>query len=455
MADCFETIIGLSDRDCNCFAAGRPDTPTEGVVNRTQWTYQKFTAPEAPPDPYTLTVTYDLPTGGSQEAGIQLFVGGQLLSLGDDYTVSGARQLTISTPVPGQTYQVYYLANVPTAVGIPAYSESDSGLYITDLLPEEEVAALAACDETLWDLFAKARDIAIKEFRSALNTTIARRFSPKLPAFRGSIGETTGDYLTTTDAFAGVRIRTNAMKSGYLKISRIMALFQKSGTVTVTIYDQHGTVVVPAFAITTAAGGKAITEVNITLPLLGDFQAEQDYFVVYTYDPDNKPRQNKITCSCNKTFTPTLSADGYSAHDRRRGQPRYTGAQAWHNFVMVGGWTGDSVADFSDAPDAVTPYLNGLVLDVEIGCDMSAGLCALVETFGANEHAMSAAMAIQRKAAAWLVNRRYTSSAPTRAGAVNREELMNAARRWEAEYSEIVNYCFECVPRLRTAGIIS
>lgn len=463
--------MGLSDRDCDCFSDGRPDTATTASQNRLTWTFQKFTAPDSPPDPYALTVTYDLPTGAAQEAGIQLFSGGQLLTLDTDFSVSGAKEITVTTPVPGQVYQIYYLASVPETVSIPAYTESDSGLYLTDLLPEEEVAALAGCDKTLWDMYQKAREIAIKEFKAALNTTIARRYQPKLPAFRGSIGETTGDYLTAATDYAGVRIRTNGMRSGYLKITRIMALFQATGSVTVTIYDRSGTVVVPAFSIATSAGGKAITTVDINLPLLGDFQSQQDYFLVYEYDAANKPRQNKIACACNRNFSPTLSASaftplGYDAHDRRRGQPRHTGGQAWHNYIMLGGWTGDSVSDFSDAPDTVTQYLNGLVLDIEIGCDMTAGLCGMVESFGANEYAMSAAMAIQRRAAAWLVNRRYSSSLPNRANAVNRDELLAQARKWEAEYAEIVSYlsanipesahdCYECVPRVRTGSILS
>lgn len=469
MADCFSNIVGLSDRDCDCFSTGRPDAPVSSTVNRQSWQYQKFTAPDAPPDPYTLTTTYDLPE--DEEAHVQLFAGGALQAAGVDFTVTGARQITITTPIPGQVYQIYYLATAAVETDTPAYSESASGLFITDLLPEEEVAALAGCDKTLWDMMTKARSIAVKEFQAAMNTTLARRYKPKFPTFSGNIGESKGtDYLGAGSTYAGLRIRTNGMRSGYLKIKRILSLFEATGSVNVTLYNVHGTVVVPSFSITTAAGGRVANSVSIDLPLLGDFEAEQDYFLVFEYDAANRPKLNKINCGCSRAFSPTLSVSTYTpqGHDPYQvsGKYRYTGANAWHNFLMIGGWQGDSVANFYDAPDTVTQYMNGLCLEVEIGCDIVEGLCAMVSTFGANEYAMSVATAIQRKAAAWLLDRRLSSSLPNRASAVNRDQLTANVRKWEGEFAEIVAYlsanipatghdCFECIPRVRTGQILS
>ena len=468
MTDCFQTVIGLSDRDCDCFEAGRPDAPVNSTETRSDWDYLKDIAPESPGDPYTITTPYDLPENHDRH--IQLFAGGQLQSNEVDFTVTGQKEITVSMPIPLQVYQLYYLANIPTSVSTPAYSESDSGLFITDLLPEEEIAALASCDQTLWDLMSKARSVAIKEFRAALNTTLARRYQAKYPTFSGNIGEAkASDYLSTGSAFAGIRIRTNGMRSGYLKISRILAMFEATGTVNVTIYDGLGTVAVPSFPISTVAGGKSYTSVDITLPLLGDFQHEQDYFLAYSYDGANRPRLNKTYCGCDRAFSPvtdvnTFTPEGYDPHfDTGRNQ--YRGRYAWHNFIMLGGWEGDSVADFSDAPDQVTEYMNGLCLEIEVGCDMAQGLCGMVQAFGSNQYAMSVATAIQRRSAAYLIARRLNSSQPNRANAVNREHLVKTVGQWEGEYAEIVQWlsqnlpatsldCFECQPRVRRGAIL-
>jgi hypothetical protein len=132
---------------------------------------------------------------------------------------------------------------------------------------------------------------------------------------------------------------------------------------------------------------------------------------------------------------------------------------------MIGGWEGDIAAGQTEIPAQATEYLNGMSLEVEAGCDMSAGLCGMVETFGANPFAMGVATAIQRRAAAILMRKRLSSSQPNRNNAVNREGIEKEVRTWEAEYLEVINYlssnmpetandCLECKPRVRTGGIL-
>ena len=456
--NCFETIIGLSDRDCNCWADGRPETESVSIEGRLSWAYVRAVCQDPAPDPFTIATEFNLPD--NMAAKCQVFAGGQLLDPNTDYTKSADKEITITLPEPGQTYQVYYQATVPTALSTPAYNVSKSGLFITDLMPEEEIHGLQSCDKTIWDLYTKARQTAIKDFQAALNATMSSRYKAKAPAWRGYIGESKGStYLTTASQYVGVRIRTNGMRSGYLKITRILAMFSATGTVTATVYDQHGNVVAPAFSIDTLGGKQCITDVNLSLPLLGDFQQEQDYFLVYEYDANNRPKLNEINCGCDgwRPFRDVNNFPSGTIHPGHRG---------WHNFALVGGWTGDSVSDFSSAPDVVSEYMNGVCLEVELGCDMAAGLCGMVDTFGANPFAMSVATAIQRKAAAWLVRRRLGTSLPNRNNMVNREDLGKLAQAWEAEYLEILNYlannapetasdCFECKPRVRTGAILS
>jgi len=109
--------------------------------------------------------------------------------------------------------------------------------------------------------------------------------------------------------------------------------------------------------------------------------------------------------------------------------------------------------------------MNGLSLDIEVGCDLAQGLCASLGNFDGNPWAMPAATAILNKAAAWLVQQRLNSSRPNRANAVNKEDLRQQARKWEADYAEIVQYlssnitpdtndCLECGARLKTKSIL-
>lgn len=472
MADCFQTIIGLSDRDCDCFATGRPEGDEATLAeNRLLWQSQKFTCPDTPPDPYTITATYSLPAD-TTIVSLQLFGGGQLLEEGLDFEVTGDKTINITTPVPGQTYQLLYQAITPTTVSVPAYSESLSGLFITDLLPEEEIKGLEGCDKTIWDVITKARETAIKDFKATLNATMANRYKVRHGTFKGFIGsDKNAGTLTTAMDYAGIRIRTAGMRSGYLKITRIMTMFSAVGTITATVYkarimdEETGEtdleVVVPAFVLNTA-NGPAINAVNIELPLLGDFSDTQDYLLAYAYNPANAPRLNKLycqPCSQNAYMPIDYNANNYPS------RKEYPAKIAWHNFFLIGGWEGDIAGGQTEIPAQATEYLNGLSLEVEAGCDMSAGLCGMVETFGSNPFSMSVATAIQRRSAAILMRKRLASSQPNRSNAVNREGVEKELRTWEAEYSEIINYlatnapetandCLECKPRVRTGAIL-
>lgn len=355
------------------------------------------------------------------------------------------------------------------------YSDSLSGLFITDLLPEEEIAALAKCDMTLWDLLEWARATAIKDFRATLNATMQTRYKLKYNTFKGFLGEDKGaSTLTTTKTQAGVRIRTAGIRSGYLKITRIMAMFQLTGTIDLTVYK--GRVIdrdtgemeleeaVAAFPIDTTANGRAVTTLDtpILLPLLDDFAQEQDYLITYDYSGSNKPKLNELVCGCNSSsFTVSRNVDTFLNIQNKD----YGGKYAWHNFITLGGWEGDIVSGETTAPAEVGMYMNGLSLEVEAGCDTASGLCGMVETFGANPYAMSIATAIQRRAVALLMRKRLSSSLPNRANAVNREGVEKELRTWEGEYAEIMNYlsnnmpetsndCLECKPRVRMGAIL-
>ena len=460
---CFDTIIGLSSRDCNCFDTGRPEGAEEQLTTFGRWEYETFACPEDQVGNWAITTAYTLPTNIAEKA--QLFAAGSLLNAGPDFERTNATTITVLTPVPGAVYQLWYEARITTYETIPAYNVSKSGLYLADLLPEEDLVGLQSCDETIWTLYQKARTIAIKQFTADLNIALQRRFRTRVGHWAGWIGDKSGSTrLSTSAQYAGLRIRTNGMRSGFLKISGISTFFQQAGTLAIMIYDGDGNVVTPSFNVSTATGTKATTAVDITLPLLDDGASTQDYFLVYEYDSNNKGSLNKVACGCGgDNFKPTFNVDTYQLSGR---QMPAGSKHAWHNYVTIGGWEGDSVSDFSDAPAEMSQYMNGLVLKVEVGCDLAAGLCSMVEGFGSNPYAMSAATAIQLYAAEWLVRRRLTSPQPNRNNAVNREALEAEANRWAGQYAEIMTYlsanvpetandCLECKPKMQMKGILT
>lgn len=461
--NCFDEVVGLSRRDCNCYEDGRPEGETDTLAFLSRWIWEKFDAPDTPADPYVLTTEYDLPEEITGKT-LVLYADGQLLNPAVDFEKTDDRELTITTPVGGATYQLWYKASISATVSMPAYNRSLSGLYIADLIPEEMMAGLYSCDGTIWAMYEQAKQIAIREFIAALNTNLMRRNRQRFNTWAGFLGEAKGtERLDTTKQYAGLRIRTNGMRSGYLRILRIGTLFETTGTIELTIYDGDGNVVTPTFEVSTAGNSKSFTSVNITLPLLGDFASEQDYYIVYSYDADNRGLQNKVFCKpCSQSAVmPTYNVETYKTFARN-----IRGATAWHNYIAIGGWEGDSVADFSDSPDTMGIYMNGLGLDIELGCDMIAGLCAMLQNFDANPYSNSVAVALQRKWAATIVGQMLRSAVPNRDLQVNREQLSKDVGQWEAETAEVItwlstnvpenaNDCIECRPRISTQGILT
>ena len=88
----------------------------------------------------------DLPATPSEE-NLQVFKNGELIARTTDYTVEG-NDITLAA-ADGDFLQLLYLTAVPST---DAYKESQSGLYISDLLPEEELTGLASCDHSLWEI---------------------------------------------------------------------------------------------------------------------------------------------------------------------------------------------------------------------------------------------------------------------------------------------------------------
>lgn len=444
-SDCFKHIIGLSNRDCDCHFTGRPAAGAE------DWHTETFMLSAGA---NTLTTEYALPEEPGA-ANLQVFQNNELIDLTDDYTVDG-NDIAL-TGDDGDFVQVFYKTAIPAT---DAYKESKSGLFISDLLPEEELTGLASCDETLWDLLESARTNAVREFRAALNATLQRRNHPRYHTFAGNIGkaEAEGGPLVTDKRFAGLHIRTNGLKSGYLKINRILALFTGTGSVNITILDQYGMVVCPAFSIQTKANRQSINTVDVKLPLQDSAYHEQHYFIVFKYDAANKPLLNKTVCASCSKFSPSRNTQYPVFADRRD-------KHAWANYLVLGGWEGDQIEAFTDEPVEVSEYMNGLSLEVEIGCDVNMGLCGILTGFDSNPWAASIAAAIQRKAAVTLLQKRLASSKANRLNSVNQDALRDQMGRWEAEYAEILTYisnnipqdvneCLQCTQRVKMGAIL-
>ena len=450
MENCFETLVGLLNKEtCNC-SNNLPD----GTATAFAWYHETFFY-NTEDNPVVFVADYKLPT---IEGKLEVYENGVLISA-DRYTIEG-NEISIEDPVQGGYYQIWYYAEIENSEAAPAFDTSKSGLFVSDLLPESEVQGLAGS----WQRVAEKRTFAIKELIASLHVAARRTTVEKHARFSGAVGtDQTDGYLQSSKAYAGIQIRTNPIKSGTFRINRIASYFEKQGTISAWIFDRSGTVVTPKLSIKTAGGGKkSITDVGITLPMLQDFGNCQDYFILFEYDPTNRPKLNKTYCApCNKnSVNPITYVNRYGYVNEW--PTDYRGSLAWNNYLIVGGVEVDDVSDFSGMTENVSTFMNGISLDIEAGCDMAKGFCRMINGGGPEVQAL--AMAIQRRTASLVVSEKGISSTPSRSTIAKGDRQSKEADKWEADFAEAMNYlagaitedsndCVECKPKFRMGGI--
>ena len=316
------------------------------------------------------------------------------------------------------------------------FNTSLSGLYITDGEPFSQLGDWDNCSAgSSWDLLSRSREEAIATFTADTNSLLMRHFSPRREAFKGQIGEASGrETLDTTHTYAGARIACAGTDGGQIRITQIGTLFSASGTIALTVYNSLNTQV--ASRTLTVANGWHLNTLDtpITLPTKVAFSDRHEYFFVYTYSAANKPKRNAINCGCGG-FSPW-----YDIGKPMWDTSAYTSGRAWANWVMAGGWTGDTLTDFDRATESTTTALNGLAFQIETGCDISKILCNGSLNYTTDPFALSQAYAIRYKTWEILASKMLASGQLTRINVTNRDQLRALRQEWNQAYVENIQY---------------
>jgi hypothetical protein len=316
------------------------------------------------------------------------------------------------------------------------YNTSKSGLFLDELEPLNALDGWSECAEgSVWDLLARAREESVHAFIADSNALLLRSHKWRREPWAGTIGEATGrDVLTTGNIYAGLRIQCAPVRSGTLRIRAIGALFTATGTVQVKIYNGINQLLA-TIDLNTVAGSHTVNTLPtpIELPLSIPYSPATEYFLTYTVNPANLPKTNNVSCGCGG-FNPVFSTE------RPVWTGSYSGSQGWANWMQVGGWEGDTLTDFDQAPAYAAGRLNGLTLDIQTVCDVSQVLCHDELDYLNNPLAMSMAFAVRYKAAERMADRLLLSTNLNRAQMVNREALTDARREWISKYNEHVAY---------------
>ncbi len=341
------------------------------------------------------------------------------------------------------------------------FNTSYSGLYLDEVHPLNNLTGLENCDnQDVWRIMALARERAVTTFVADTNALISKNYQLKYRPFTGVIGMVKNNKdMSLTSTYAGVIIHCKPIKSGVMVLNAIGTIFNLTGTVNVTIYDNlntnHGTYTLNTIADTFVLNTLAAP---LTLDLYSDYVEELDYFLVYTLGAI-QPRNNDLSCNCD-SFKPVYSLK--FPYYTKRNLPKY----GWANYVMVGGITTDDL-DFMNAGLTGNNHMNGLTLTTEFRCKVGEALCKDELDFIGDPISGAIAHAILYRAAYHLADNILTSGEINRQSLMNREQLVEYQKEWVTKYNEMITYivenldvsksdCIECRDRIfiHRAGIM-
>lgn len=306
------------------------------------------------------------------------------------------------------------------------YNTSKSGIFL-DQLEGMDLKLVEAADECskggLWDRMQKSVRNAQLEFESDFLACLQTTYRQRLPNWSGLMGEpkfTT--FLNLTTPYAGIRINTWESKGSFLKIKKIGVLVNASVPVTVEIYsNEGGGTLITSYVINAVANTltfATITPGPLKLALWNLRTLNLHYYVLLKLDGTFKPLNNKRDCGCgggNKR--PWL---------------------AWFDFTgMKGNAPLNNSFNFQN-----TQEVNGLVLDVETGCEMAQVICGGDEPldFDNDGYAKKMAYAIRFKAGELLLHDLVSSSNINRFTLLDGERVAKYLDYYRTQYSQWIDF---------------
>lgn len=324
------------------------------------------------------------------------------------------------------------------------YNESDSGLYISDLLEPKMIDGLLNCDQgdSVWELMEIVRELAIRYFIADSNALLTKTNKLKRKPYYGGVGLSTYTKdLTLSTGYAGVRMRTPLIRSGYLKIKKIGLLLDTTTAVSLSVYDRNGTLL-HTIALNATANVHTINTLAtpITLQLYDDYLDYIEYWFQYTV-AGWKPKNNGYCCTCEK------HRPGWGTFQWSRRHP-------WTEWLGVGGFN-TLTPEYMNESSSPSDHMNGLTFEVELGCLVNEVFCKDSLDYSGNTLAQAMAVAIQRYSAMLFVDKILTSPNLNRQIMIDREQLSKSKDEWKQSYQDMITYitdniditandCFEC-----------
>lgn len=321
------------------------------------------------------------------------------------------------------------------------YNVSNSGLFLDDLEPLNQLQGLESCDSDLWKIATGAIDQATRLFIGDTNALILKNFKLTRQDFSGGIGEGKArTFISSSRRYLGIRAAVATVRSAFMKVRGIGVLLDTDAAFNVMVYNNLNELI-DVFPVTAVANKHTITPIELDLPLYNKYSNPLEYFFVYdrlSLPVGTKIRENKVDCGCGR-FKPVFDLENpyYYGHQR--------GKNSWANWAMFGGVQKDTLIDFDDCGVGAFSTIYGLTLEVKFGCKIQQTLCDGELDFDSNPLALAMAMAIRYKASALLAESMLISGKFSRYLTVSGDDLNDSRLEWIAAYNEHVSYLISAI----------
>lgn len=287
------------------------------------------------------------------------------------------------------------------------FNTSQSGLFVSDLVPLQTSNAAANCEQgSVWDILQTARTIAINTFLAELPATLNKFWTPTLTPYLGWVGSNKFNSslaVLNLNNWVGLRITPASIKGGVIILRDVqLALEGIVAPTNVVVYlysNRDFTTPIASTTVSLLTAGKFYSATFATPATLDLSDKDSngrtyvdtylEFYLVYQMPTGGRYVNNLITDSgCN-------SCNGRSKSDILRVTP-------YVPYVQLSGIENSTVAGM-ETPKMLNRNAHGLRFNADFGCAQVERLCDLTydtTSIGAGNYAdfaRSIALCLQQK----------------------------------------------------------
>lgn len=285
-------------------------------------------------------------------------------------------------------------------------SESASGLQLASLegLNMSVLNRAASCSTggTLGLLLNAAREEGIRRYKEEVLKYIRANTKVKRAPVRSQVGDNKNSLqpLTMGNTYHGVSLTLAHHVGGTAKVKRIGTYMDFTGTINVKQYGLDSST--PTSTTPCATVQNVLTWTNVDIDLSMEVEGSRNPEHWFLWEPTGGQRalNSRVHCGCGGRRSWNESPwfeSGVKDND-----------QAWMRWAMGGGTKGDTLSEREDWN--VGNETQGLILDIEFGCEFIRSICDGVPDYEDDPLQMSAAYAVRYAAGSYIVSHIISST---------------------------------------------